>query len=101
MGDLPEPAGSEGSSFEDELANLERAVRLLESGDLDLEEALRQYESGHRSLRRCREILDRCRRRIEILSGGTPSAGPAPAGGVEAWRPLDLPEGPPGEQGSS
>jgi exodeoxyribonuclease VII small subunit len=84
-------------SFEEELGNLEKVVRLLESGGLDLEEALRQYESGHASLRRCRDILERSRRRIEILSGPLPEGCPGqePERGEPAWRPLDLPEGPP------
>lgn len=70
-------------SFEREIENLERVVGQLERGDLALEEALRQYESGHQSLRRCYLILERAQRRIEVLS---------PPG---AWRPIEAVSRPP------
>ena len=110
--DDPHPVDGE-RSFEEELENLERMVRLLEGGGVDLEESLRHYESGLASLRRCRDILERSRRRIEILTGTVPppEAGPSregtrsseetdPPEGSEvgpsglAWRPLELPESP-------
>src|SRR2546426_322796 len=62
-------------SFEDELKNLERVVGLLERGELDLWEAIRQYESGHQSLKRCYQVLERAQKRIEILTAGASSAG--------------------------
>ena len=78
-------------SFEEELENLERVVELLERGELGLEEAIRQYESGHLSLQRCRVILESCRKRIEIL--GAQGAGPA-----AEFTPFDRSEVPPGEE---
>ncbi len=77
------------ASFERELANLERVVDLLERGDLELEEAIRQFESGTRSLKVCREALDRARRRIEVLTGSLepPAHPPPPAGAASAPPP--------------
>lgn len=53
--------------FEDELALLEKAVERLESGELGLEDAMREFESGFRSWKRCREILSALQQRIEVL----------------------------------
>lgn len=55
-------------SFEKELESLERAVSLLERGDLSLDEMIRQYEAGHQSLKRCYKILEGAQKRIEVLS---------------------------------
>lgn len=71
MADDPQPAGE--WNFEEELDNLEKVVDLLERGELSLEEAIRKYESGFRSLKRCYEILERAKKRIEVLTGGLPS----------------------------
>lgn len=97
-GDPPEASGeapcapSGGSrapaTFEKELENLERAVDLLERGDLDLEDAIRQYESGHRSLKRCYAILESVEKRIEIL---TRAAGASPGGKGPVWSPFEEP----------
>jgi exodeoxyribonuclease VII small subunit len=107
MGDETKPAGE--PSFEDELQNVERTVNLLERGELDLEESIRQYESGFQSLKRCYQILERAQKRIEVLVGGEPSAaregeedsssagaagsraaGPI-AGPLARWRPWNPP----------
>ena len=89
----PEAAGA--ASFEDELENLERAVASLERGDLPLEEALRRYESGHRSLRRCHALLEAAEKRIEVLAAPLvalpPDKGPRPVPGTLAWRTLQIP----------
>jgi len=92
-----------GASFEKELGNLEKVVALLERGDLGLDDAIRQFESGHRSLDFCRRALEEARRRIEILAGPGPAvsggpaesgqAGPASSIGSAEWRPLDFPGG--------
>lgn len=37
---------AEGKSFEENLASLEQIVTQLEKGDVPLEEALKQFESG-------------------------------------------------------
>lgn len=60
--------------FEESLERLEALVGELESGELELEAALRAFEEGVRLSRRCNEQLSDAERRIEVLvaqSGGT------------------------------
>ena len=89
----PEPPAPEKAAvpFEVELENVERVVAALERGDLSLEDSIRLFESGHRSLSRCYQILDGAQKRIEILAGASgwlpysPAEGPAgPAGNAES-----------------
>jgi exodeoxyribonuclease VII small subunit len=54
-------------SFEASLAELEKIVGKLESGDLPLEESLELFEKGIKLSRECRERLTKAERRIEIL----------------------------------
>lgn len=67
-------------SFEESLEQLEVIVRRLESGELGLDEALKEYERGVGLLRTCRKLLDRAQARIELLTrvdeDGTPVTEP-------------------------
>ncbi len=54
-------------SFEISLAELEKIVGRLESGELPLEESLELFERGIKLSRECREKLTNAERRIEIL----------------------------------
>jgi exodeoxyribonuclease VII small subunit len=75
-------------SFEKELENLERVVDLLERGELGLEEAIRQYESGARSLKRCHQALERAQKKVEVLTQSDPvRTGYRPPEGTAASRP--------------
>lgn len=58
------------TDFEVELRKLQDAVARLESGDLALEDAFREWEAGCRSYAVCRRILASARSRIEALSRG-------------------------------
>jgi exodeoxyribonuclease VII small subunit len=60
---------SDQPNFEQSLARLDEIVRLLEEGELGLDEALARYEEGVKLLRQSYELLERAERRIEILSG--------------------------------
>jgi exodeoxyribonuclease VII small subunit len=62
------PAAAE-PSFEDRLAEVEAIVTALETGQLPLDEALKQYERGVTTLRECHEHLSRVERRVEWLAG--------------------------------
>lgn len=55
------------ATFADELAELERAIRDLESGKLDLDEALARFEKGIAMTRKLRARLDEAEARIEKL----------------------------------
>ena len=55
--------------FEQSLAQLEKTVSLLESGDeLTLEESLKAFEDGIRFARLCRQTLDDAELRIQQLT---------------------------------
>jgi exodeoxyribonuclease VII small subunit len=58
------------TSFEAQLASLERIVRELERGDLPLEQSLDLFEQGVRLSRECQERLNEAERRIEVLLRG-------------------------------
>jgi exodeoxyribonuclease VII small subunit len=58
------------TSFEGQLASLERIVRELERGDLPLEQSLELFEQGVRLSRECQERLNEAERRIEVLLRG-------------------------------
>ena len=67
------------SSFEAQLATLERIVRELERGDLPLEQSLDLFEQGVKLSRECQERLNEAERRIEVLlRGGDGSTIAAP-----------------------
>ncbi|MEX1039432.1 MAG: exodeoxyribonuclease VII small subunit [Pirellulaceae bacterium] len=59
----------EGQSFEEQLEQLDQIVGQLESGQLGLEESLKQYELGIRILKSCHGVLQESERKIELLSG--------------------------------
>lgn len=65
------PPGSAPATldFEATLGEIEVVVRKLESGELSLDDSLRQYESAVSKMRRCYELLDVAERRVSVLSG--------------------------------
>ena len=58
---------AKNQTFEASLKELEKIVRVLEEGDLSLEESLKLFEDGVRLSRECQERLNQAERRIEIL----------------------------------
>jgi exodeoxyribonuclease VII small subunit len=58
---------SESASFEEALAQLEKSVEQLETGDLKLEEALATFERGIAASRACGQWLDQARKRVQVL----------------------------------
>jgi len=56
-------------TFEEAQNRLEQIVHALEEGRLSLDESLKYYEEGIQLLRRSRELLERAKRRIELLTG--------------------------------
>ena len=59
--------GKRKPSFEENLAQLEKIVEELESGQLTLEKALERYEHGIAAYKRCSEILAAAEKRLEVL----------------------------------
>ncbi len=59
----------DGLDFEASLADVEKIVAQLESGDLGLSESLQQYETGIKQLKRCHALLDAAEQKVSLLSG--------------------------------
>jgi exodeoxyribonuclease VII small subunit len=77
---MAEPADIEGLSFEQALAELERIVGQLESGQAPLEDSIRLYERGALLKGHCEKRLEAARLRVEKIvmgQGGAPAAEPA------------------------
>lgn len=60
------------ASYEDLVRRLEESVLKLESGDLSLEQALREYEFGMKVVERCNDVLDKAEIRVTDLSARVP-----------------------------
>jgi exodeoxyribonuclease VII small subunit len=54
-------------AFEKALGHLEKAVADLEREDLTLEESLRRFEDGMKSLSACRQYLREAENQVELL----------------------------------
>lgn len=65
---MPKPASSP-KSFEAAVAELESIVQDMESGQLDLEDALGRYQRGVGLLKFCQEKLNGAEQRIRQLDG--------------------------------
>jgi exodeoxyribonuclease VII small subunit len=73
-------ADIEGLSFEQALAELERIVAQLESGQAPLEDSIRLYERGAQLKAHCESRLEAARLRVEKIvmgAGGQPGVEPA------------------------
>ena len=66
--DPPSSPTPKPPSFEDSVAQLEQIVAAIESGQIGLEDSLAKYEQGMELVKRCRAILDRAEKRIEVLT---------------------------------
>jgi len=77
MADAPDIAGL---SFEQALAELERIVAELESGQAPLERSIEMYERGAALKAHCERRLDAARLRVEkIIVGAQGAQGSEPA----------------------
>lgn len=60
--------------FEDAIAMLEEAVRLLESGSLSLDESIEKYEDAIKYVRICNDRIEKAEQKVEILLQGADGA---------------------------
>lgn len=56
--------------FEEALAKLEEAVRLLEGGNLSLDESIAKYETALEYVRICSNMLEKAEQKVKILTEG-------------------------------
>jgi exodeoxyribonuclease VII small subunit len=61
------PAKAKTAGFEQTLAELEQLVAQMESGNLPLDEALRQFERGVQLTRECQQALQAAQARVQVL----------------------------------
>jgi exodeoxyribonuclease VII small subunit len=61
---------SEKRSFEQAMAQLEKIVRAIESGEVPLAQALAQYEQGIELISYCQKALSEAEQKIAKLSKG-------------------------------
>ena len=66
------------SGLEKSLEELEALVVRLESGDLPLEQALKEFERGVKLTRQCQSALQQAEQKVEILLKKTEQAEPVP-----------------------
>jgi exodeoxyribonuclease VII small subunit len=66
------------STLEKSLEELEALVARLESGDLSLEQALKEFERGVTLTRQCNAALHEAEQKVEILLKKTEQAEPTP-----------------------
>jgi len=64
---MPKKEKDKDKNFESYLKELEQTVEKLESGEIDLEEAIKDYQNGMELIAKCREILKETKLKIEVL----------------------------------
>jgi len=58
--------------LEKAMAELEKIVEQLESGELSLEKSLQQFEKGVRLSRECQAALNEAEQKVQVLVDGEP-----------------------------
>ena len=64
---MPDDAESKPPTFESSLDQLEKVVKELEAGDLQLERSLELFERGMALSETCRKQLEEAETRVELL----------------------------------
>ncbi|HQZ71155.1 MAG: exodeoxyribonuclease VII small subunit [Anaerolineae bacterium] len=77
MSDIPADAPLD---FEAAYATLEESVRRLESGTLNLDEAMTEYERGVALSSRCSQLLEAAEQRVSQIVVGGPQPIPGDPG---------------------
>ena len=66
---MSKPSGEAKPSFEQALAELEKIVSRMESGDLSLEQALAAHKRGLELARFCQKQLEAAQQQVKVLEG--------------------------------
>lgn len=82
----PTPEVSPDIKFEAALAEIERIVQNMESGELPLEESILAYRRGSELLRHCQKQLSEAERKIRIFENGELHDANLDASGKEGGR---------------
>lgn len=53
--------------FEKQISELENVVRMLESGDISLDESLELFEKGAKLTKNCQKMLDDAEKKVSVL----------------------------------
>lgn len=61
--------------FDAQLKELEQLVTRMEQGDLDLDDALKQFEHGVALVRQCEQQLQAAEQKVQLLSRAETSPG--------------------------
>lgn len=80
--------------LEQSLQELETLVERLESGELSLEQALKEFERGVKLTRQCQTALKDAEQKVEILLARTDDAEPVPFDAGGADQAADRPDEP-------
>lgn len=75
---------AENLTFEQAVERLEAIIGRIESGEVGLEQSIREYEHGVALLKRCRAILETAEQRVEELTAPRQGAQPTPGAGAPA-----------------
>ncbi len=78
FGIMSTPTDPSLGSLEKSLEELEALIARLESGELPLEQALREFERGVKLTRQCQAALHEAEQKVEILLKRTEQAEPVP-----------------------
>lgn len=62
------PESEQAPDFESAIAELESLVQRMESGELSLEDSLREFERGVQLTRLCQDQLKAAEHRVKLLS---------------------------------
>jgi exodeoxyribonuclease VII small subunit len=80
---------AENLTFEQAVERLEAIIGRIESGEIGLEQSIREYEHGVALLKRCRAILEQAEQRVEELTTPRNAAGAPPSSpGVDDEAPF-------------
>ncbi|MAJ30253.1 MAG: exodeoxyribonuclease VII small subunit [Gammaproteobacteria bacterium] len=63
------PSKKSTASIESKLNDLEKILKELESGNLELDESLKKFEKGVKLSRECQKTLEEAELKIKVLMG--------------------------------